>query len=100
MHKIRIRSSFIKVFDSKLHLIQAFSSFTMPKALQRLPLLQTFNLLQLIDSLNSDSDSDIQEDIIFLDMITSQRYINPCRRYPSDYMYTMNDLQTLSSEKF
>ncbi|MBW0494682.1 hypothetical protein O181_034397 [Austropuccinia psidii MF-1] len=33
-------------------------------------------------------------------MITSQRYINPHRRYPSHYMYTMNDLQTLSSEKF
>ncbi|MBW0578319.1 hypothetical protein O181_118034 [Austropuccinia psidii MF-1] len=32
-------------------------------------------------------------------MITSQRYINPCRRCPSHYMYTMNDLQTLSSEK-
>ncbi|MBW0529903.1 hypothetical protein O181_069618 [Austropuccinia psidii MF-1] len=72
----------------------------MPKASQRLPLLQMLNSLQLIDALNSDSDSDIQEDIILLDMITSQRYINPCRRYPSHYMYTMNDLQTLSSEKF
>ncbi|MBW0570739.1 hypothetical protein O181_110454 [Austropuccinia psidii MF-1] len=72
----------------------------MPKALQRLPLIQTLNSLHLIDALNSDSDSDIQEDIILLDMITSQRYINPCRRYPSHYMYTMNDLQTLSSEKF
>ncbi|MBW0487113.1 hypothetical protein O181_026828 [Austropuccinia psidii MF-1] len=72
----------------------------MPKALQRLPLLQTLNSLQFIDALNSDIDSDIQEDIILLDMITSQRYINPCRRYPSHYIYTMNDLQTLSSEKF
>ncbi|MBW0540603.1 hypothetical protein O181_080318 [Austropuccinia psidii MF-1] len=72
----------------------------MPKALQRLPLLQTLNSLQLINALNSDSDSDIQEDIILLDMITSQRYINPRRRYPSHYMYTMNDLQKLSSERF
>ncbi|MBW0463760.1 hypothetical protein O181_003475 [Austropuccinia psidii MF-1] len=72
----------------------------MPKASKRLPLLQTLNSLQLIDALNSDSDSDIQEDIILLDMITSQRYINPHRRYPSHYMYMMNNLQTLSSEKF
>ncbi|MBW0584197.1 hypothetical protein O181_123912 [Austropuccinia psidii MF-1] len=71
----------------------------MPQAFQRLPLLQTLNSLQFIDTLSSDSDSDIQEDIILLDMITSKRYINPCRRYPSHYMYTMNDLQTLSSEK-
>ncbi|MBW0538932.1 hypothetical protein O181_078647 [Austropuccinia psidii MF-1] len=33
-------------------------------------------------------------------MITSQKYINPFRRYPSHYMYMMNDLQTSSSEKF
>ncbi|MBW0563689.1 hypothetical protein O181_103404 [Austropuccinia psidii MF-1] len=33
-------------------------------------------------------------------MIKSQIYINPDRRYPSHYMYTMNDLKTLSSEKF
>ncbi|MBW0548312.1 hypothetical protein O181_088027 [Austropuccinia psidii MF-1] len=33
-------------------------------------------------------------------MTTTQRYINSCRRYPSHYMYTMNYLQTLSSEKF
>ncbi|MBW0540541.1 hypothetical protein O181_080256 [Austropuccinia psidii MF-1] len=72
----------------------------MPKALQRLPLLQTLNSLQFINSLSSDSDSDIQEYIILSDMITSQRYINPWRRYPPHYMYTMNDLQTLSSEKF
>ncbi|MBW0552722.1 hypothetical protein O181_092437 [Austropuccinia psidii MF-1] len=72
----------------------------MPKASKRLPLIQTLNSLQLIDALKSDSYSDIQEDIILLDMITSQRYINPCRRYPSHYMYIMNDLQTLSSEKF
>ncbi|MBW0500637.1 hypothetical protein O181_040352 [Austropuccinia psidii MF-1] len=72
----------------------------MPKESQRLPLLQTLNSLQFINALSSDSDSDIQEDIILLDMITSQRYINPCRRYPSHHMYTMNDLQTLSSEKF
>ncbi|MBW0532800.1 hypothetical protein O181_072515 [Austropuccinia psidii MF-1] len=72
----------------------------MRKAFQRLPLLQNLNSLQFIDALNSDSDSDIQEDIILLDMITSQRYINPCRRYPSHYMYTMTDLQTLSSEIF
>ncbi|MBW0503415.1 hypothetical protein O181_043130 [Austropuccinia psidii MF-1] len=91
--------SFIKVFDFKLHLLQAFSSFTTPKALQRLLLLQTLNSLQFIDALSSNSDSDIQEDIILLDIITSQRYINPCRRYPSYYMYMMNDLQTLSSEK-
>ncbi|MBW0508916.1 hypothetical protein O181_048631 [Austropuccinia psidii MF-1] len=67
----------------------------MPKASQRLPLLQTLNSLQFINALSFDSDSDIQED-----MITSQRYINPCRRYPSHYMYMMNDLQTLSSERF
>ncbi|MBW0563867.1 hypothetical protein O181_103582, partial [Austropuccinia psidii MF-1] len=73
----------------------AFSSFTMPKASQRLPLLQTLNSLQLINALNSDSDTDIQED-----MITSQRYINPRRSYPSHYMYTLNYLQTLSSEEF
>ncbi|MBW0497287.1 hypothetical protein O181_037002 [Austropuccinia psidii MF-1] len=72
----------------------------MPKASQRLPLHQTLNSLQLINALKYDSDSDIQEDIILLHMITSQRYINPCRRYPSYYMYTMNDLQTLSSESF
>ncbi|MBW0522816.1 hypothetical protein O181_062531 [Austropuccinia psidii MF-1] len=72
----------------------------MPKASHRLPLLQTLNSLQFIDAFSSDSDSDIQEDIILLDMITSQRYINPCRRYPSHYMYMMNDLQTLSSERF
>ncbi|MBW0527956.1 hypothetical protein O181_067671 [Austropuccinia psidii MF-1] len=72
----------------------------MLKALQMLPLLQTLKSLQLIDAINSDSDSDIQEDIILLDMITSQRYINPRRRYPFHYMYMMNDLQTLSSEKF
>ncbi|MBW0593211.1 hypothetical protein O181_132926 [Austropuccinia psidii MF-1] len=71
----------------------------MPKASQRLPLLQKLNSLHFIDALSSDSDSDIQEDIILLDMITSQRYINPCRIYPSHYMYTMNDLQILSSEK-
>ncbi|MBW0496104.1 hypothetical protein O181_035819 [Austropuccinia psidii MF-1] len=72
----------------------------MPKGLQRLPSLQTLISLKLINALNSDSDYDIQEDIISLEMITSQRYINPHRRYPSHYMYTMNDLQTLSSEKF
>ncbi|MBW0545714.1 hypothetical protein O181_085429 [Austropuccinia psidii MF-1] len=72
----------------------------MPKASHRLPLLQTLNSMQFIDALNSDGDSDIQEDIRLLDMITSQRYINHCRVYPSHYMYTMNDLQTLSSEKF
>ncbi|MBW0540598.1 hypothetical protein O181_080313 [Austropuccinia psidii MF-1] len=72
----------------------------MQKALKRLSLLQTLNSLQLINALNSDSYSDIQEDIILLDIITSQRYINPCRRYPSHYMYTLNDLQTLSSERF
>ncbi|MBW0524134.1 hypothetical protein O181_063849 [Austropuccinia psidii MF-1] len=72
----------------------------MPKASQRLPLLQTLNSLQFINALNYDSDSDIQEDIMLLDMITSQRYIIFCRRYPSHYMYTINDLQTLSSEKF
>ncbi|MBW0502223.1 hypothetical protein O181_041938 [Austropuccinia psidii MF-1] len=72
----------------------------MPKAWQRQPLPQTLKSLQLIDALSSDSDSDIQEDIILLDMITSQRYIDPRRRYPSNYMYTMNDLQTVSSEKF
>ncbi|MBW0483783.1 hypothetical protein O181_023498 [Austropuccinia psidii MF-1] len=71
----------------------------MPKALQRLPLLQTLNSLQFINALNFVSDFDLQEDRILLDMITSQRYMNPCRRYPSHYMYTMNDLQTLSSEK-
>ncbi|MBW0584647.1 hypothetical protein O181_124362 [Austropuccinia psidii MF-1] len=68
----------------------------MPKALQRLPLLQMLNSLQFINALSSDT----QEDIILLDMITSQRYINPHRRYPSHYMYIINDLQTLSSEKF
>ncbi|MBW0526812.1 hypothetical protein O181_066527 [Austropuccinia psidii MF-1] len=72
----------------------------MPKALQRPPLLQKLKSLWLIDAFNSDSDSDIQEDITLLDMITSQRYINPHRRYPSHYVYTMNHLQTLSSEKF
>ncbi|MBW0493849.1 hypothetical protein O181_033564 [Austropuccinia psidii MF-1] len=72
----------------------------MPKASQRLPLLQMLNSLQFIDALSSDSDSDIQEDKILLNMITSQIYINSCRIYPSRYMYTMNDLQTLSSEKF
>ncbi|MBW0495427.1 hypothetical protein O181_035142 [Austropuccinia psidii MF-1] len=72
----------------------------MPKASQRLPLLEMLNSLQFIDALSSDSYSDIQEDIILLDMITSQRYIDPCRRYPSHYTYTMNDLQTLSSERF
>ncbi|MBW0557911.1 hypothetical protein O181_097626 [Austropuccinia psidii MF-1] len=72
----------------------------MPKALQRLPLLQNLKSLKFIDALNSDSDSDVQEDIILSDMITSQIYINPCRRYPSHYMYTMNDLQALSSERF
>ncbi|MBW0556400.1 hypothetical protein O181_096115 [Austropuccinia psidii MF-1] len=72
----------------------------MPKALQRLPLLQTLNSLQFINALNPDSESDIQEDILLLDIIESQRYINPHRRYPSHYMYTMNDLQTLSSERF
>ncbi|MBW0488942.1 hypothetical protein O181_028657 [Austropuccinia psidii MF-1] len=72
----------------------------MPKASQKLPLLQTIKSLQFIDALSSDSYSDIQEDIILLDMITSQRYINPRTRYPSNYMYIMNDLQTLSSEKF
>ncbi|MBW0547824.1 hypothetical protein O181_087539 [Austropuccinia psidii MF-1] len=72
----------------------------MSKLSQRLPLIQTLKSLQLIDALNSDRDADIQEDIILLDMITSQRYINPRRRYPSHYMYMMNDLQTFSSEKF
>ncbi|MBW0496511.1 hypothetical protein O181_036226 [Austropuccinia psidii MF-1] len=72
----------------------------MPKAWQRLLVLQMLNSLQFIDALSSDSDSDIHEDKILLDMITSQRYINPCRRYPSHYRYTMNDLQTLSSKKF
>ncbi|MBW0517932.1 hypothetical protein O181_057647 [Austropuccinia psidii MF-1] len=72
----------------------------MPKASQRLPLLQTLNSLQSIYALSSDSDSDIQAYIILLDMIKSQRYINCHRRYPSHYMYTMNDLQTLSSERF
>ncbi|MBW0472948.1 hypothetical protein O181_012663 [Austropuccinia psidii MF-1] len=71
----------------------------MPKALQRLPLFQMLNSLKFINAINSDSDSDIQEGIILLYMIKSQRYINPCRTYPSHYMYTMNDLQTLSSEK-
>ncbi|MBW0577697.1 hypothetical protein O181_117412 [Austropuccinia psidii MF-1] len=71
----------------------------MPKAWKRLPLLQTLNSLQFIDLLNSDSDSDIQEDTILSDMITSQIYINTCRRYPLHYMYSMNYLQTLSSEK-
>ncbi|MBW0490533.1 hypothetical protein O181_030248 [Austropuccinia psidii MF-1] len=72
----------------------------MPKASHRLPLLQTLNSLQFIDAFSSDSDSDIQEDIILLNMITSQRYINPHKRYPSHYMYTINYLQTLSSECF
>ncbi|MBW0496415.1 hypothetical protein O181_036130 [Austropuccinia psidii MF-1] len=72
----------------------------MLKASHRLPLLQNLNSLQFINSFSSDSDSDIQEDIILLDMIKSQRYINPCRGYPSHYMYTMNDLQTLSYERF
>ncbi|MBW0539712.1 hypothetical protein O181_079427 [Austropuccinia psidii MF-1] len=72
----------------------------MPKALPRLPLLQTLSSLQFINALSSDSDSDIQEDIIVLDMITSQKYINPDRRYQLHYMYTMNYLQILSSEKF
>ncbi|MBW0512470.1 hypothetical protein O181_052185 [Austropuccinia psidii MF-1] len=71
----------------------------MPKASHRLPLLQTLNSLWLIYAFSSDSDSEIQEDITLFNMITSQRYINPCRRYPSHYMYTMNDLQTLSSER-
>ncbi|MBW0575705.1 hypothetical protein O181_115420 [Austropuccinia psidii MF-1] len=62
----------------------------MPKASKRLPLLQTLNSPQLINALSSDSDSDIQEDIILLDMITSQRYINSQRRYPSHYMYAIN----------
>ncbi|MBW0480435.1 hypothetical protein O181_020150 [Austropuccinia psidii MF-1] len=61
----------------------------MPKALQRIPLLKTLNSLQFINDFNSDSDSNIQEDII-----TSQRYINPGR------IYAINDLQTLSSERF
>ncbi|MBW0519511.1 hypothetical protein O181_059226 [Austropuccinia psidii MF-1] len=64
----------------------------MPKASKRLPLLQTLNSPQLINALSSDSDSDIQEEIILLDMITSERYIN--------YRSTINDLHTLSSEKF
>ncbi|MBW0546719.1 hypothetical protein O181_086434 [Austropuccinia psidii MF-1] len=72
----------------------------MPKASQRLTLLQTLNSLRLINAFSSDSDSDIQEDIIISYMITSQRYINPSRRYPSHYMSTMNDLQPLSSEMF
>ncbi|MBW0560964.1 hypothetical protein O181_100679 [Austropuccinia psidii MF-1] len=71
----------------------------MPKASHRLPSLQTLNSLQFIDAFSSNSDFDIQEDIIILDMIKSQRYINPHRRYPSHYMYKINDLQTLSSEK-
>ncbi|MBW0534009.1 hypothetical protein O181_073724 [Austropuccinia psidii MF-1] len=72
----------------------------MPKASQRLPLLQNLYSLQFIVALNFDSDSDIQEDMLLLEMITSQRYINPCRRYPSNYIYTINDLQKSSSEKF
>ncbi|MBW0587790.1 hypothetical protein O181_127505 [Austropuccinia psidii MF-1] len=72
----------------------------MPKAFQRLPLLQKLNSLQFNDAFSSDSDSNIQEDIILLDIITSQIYINPCRRYPSHCMYMINDLQTLSSERF
>ncbi|MBW0532706.1 hypothetical protein O181_072421 [Austropuccinia psidii MF-1] len=72
----------------------------MPKASHGLPLLQTLNSLNFINAFSSDSDSDIQEGIILLDMITSQIYINPCGRYPSHYMYTMNNLQTLSAEKF
>ncbi|MBW0466859.1 hypothetical protein O181_006574 [Austropuccinia psidii MF-1] len=70
----------------------------MPKALQRLPLLQTLNSLQLINALSSDSDSDIQEDIILLDMITSQRYINPHRRYPSHYMTTHESFEKLVAQ--
>ncbi|MBW0555605.1 hypothetical protein O181_095320 [Austropuccinia psidii MF-1] len=72
----------------------------MPKASQRLPLLQMLNSLQLLDALSSNSDFYIQENIILLDMITLQRYINPHRRYSSHYIYTMNSLQKLSSEKF
>ncbi|MBW0540300.1 hypothetical protein O181_080015 [Austropuccinia psidii MF-1] len=72
----------------------------MPKALQWLPLPQTLHSLKFINSSSSDSYSDIQEDMISLDIIKSQRYINPCRRYPSHCMYTMNYLQTLSSERF
>ncbi|MBW0548287.1 hypothetical protein O181_088002 [Austropuccinia psidii MF-1] len=83
-----------------MHLLLILSSFTLPRALQRLPLLQTLNSLQFINSCSSYSHSDIQENIILLDMITSQRYINACRSHPSHYMYTMNDLQTLSSETF
>ncbi|MBW0482923.1 hypothetical protein O181_022638 [Austropuccinia psidii MF-1] len=70
----------------------------MPKALTRLPLLKTLNSLQFIDALISDSDSDIQEDIILLDMITSQRYINPCRRYPSHYMTTHESFEKLVAQ--
>ncbi|MBW0549934.1 hypothetical protein O181_089649 [Austropuccinia psidii MF-1] len=64
----------------------------MPKAFQRLPFLQTLNSLQLIDALSSNIDSDIQEDIILLDMITSQIYINPCRRYPSQLAVALSRL--------
>ncbi|MBW0485658.1 hypothetical protein O181_025373 [Austropuccinia psidii MF-1] len=70
----------------------------MPKASQRLPLLQTLNSLKLINALSSDSDSDIQEDIISLDMITSQRYINPHRRYPSHYMTTQEAFEKLVAQ--
>ncbi|MBW0517252.1 hypothetical protein O181_056967 [Austropuccinia psidii MF-1] len=64
----------------------------MPKASQRLPLLQTLSSLKFINSLSSDSDSDIQEDIILLDMITSQRYINPHRRYLSQLAVALSRL--------
>ncbi|MBW0582103.1 hypothetical protein O181_121818 [Austropuccinia psidii MF-1] len=65
----------------------------MPKASQRLPLLQTLSSLQFIDALNSDSDSDLQED-----MITSQGYSNPCRKYPSHYMTTHESFEKLVAQ--
>ncbi|MBW0582138.1 hypothetical protein O181_121853 [Austropuccinia psidii MF-1] len=72
----------------------------MPKTSERIPLLNQLNIMQNILVMESNIDPDLKEDVSLLHHLSTQRYLTPCKKNPSSYIYSSSDLVQLSSHKF
>ncbi|MBW0471994.1 hypothetical protein O181_011709 [Austropuccinia psidii MF-1] len=72
----------------------------MPKTSARIPLLHQLNIMQNILVMESNIDSDLEEDVSLLHHLSTQRYLTPHKKNLSAYIYSSSDLVQLSSHKF
>ncbi|MBW0552374.1 hypothetical protein O181_092089 [Austropuccinia psidii MF-1] len=72
----------------------------MPKASARIPLLHQLNTMKNILVMESNIDSDMEEDVSLLQHLSTQSYIRPHKTNPLAYIHTSRDLVQLSSHKF